>query len=156
MNPVMALTYRMTSDRDAASDLAQETFVTAWKELGQYRGQGPVRSWVWKIAANRSLNYIESKSVRTRIETANAAPEDSTEHTPERQLVQEELRRGMLEFMATLPPQQRLAFDLRFYQQLSFEEIAQVMGRALGTVKTLYRESVAKLRVHAQTSGWRS
>lgn len=156
LNPVMALTYRMTGDRDAASDLAQETFLTAWKEIGQYRAEGPVRSWVWKIAANRSLNYIESRLTRTRIEAGNAPSETVTEQTPQRQLEQEELRRGMLAFMATLPPQQRLAFDLRFYQQLSFEEMSQVMGRALGTVKTLYREAVAKLRVHAQTAGWHS
>ena len=156
LNPVMALTYRMTGDRDAASDLAQETFVTAWKEIGQYRAEGAVRSWVWKIAANRSLNYIESRATRARLESNNAPAEIATEQTPDRQLEQEELRRGMLTFMSTLPPQQRLAFDLRFYQQLSFEEMSQVMGRALGTVKTLYREAVAKLRVHAQTSGWQS
>lgn len=156
MNPVMALTYRMTGDRDAASDLAQETFVTAWKEIGQYRREGAVRSWIWKIAANRSLNYIEARSTRTRIETGNAPGETAAEPTPQRELEVEELRRGVVEFMSTLPPQQRLAFDLRFYQQLSFEEMSQVMDRALGTVKTLYREAVGKLRVHAEASGWRS
>lgn len=156
MNPVMALTYRMTGDREAAEDLAQETFVRAWSEIEQYKGAGPVRSWIWKIAANRSLNYIESRSTHTRLEVQAAPGEASTELSPQRQLEQEELRRGMLAFMATLPPQQRLAFDLRFYQQLSFEDMSQVMDRALGTVKTLYREAVSKLRVHAQASGWRS
>ncbi len=156
MNPVMALTYRMTGDRDAASDLAQETFVRAWREIGQYKGEGPVRSWIWKIAATRSLNYIESRSTRVRLE-ANAAP-DEIYNTPgaHRELEQEELRKGMLKFLETLPPQQRLAFDLRFYQQLSFEEISVVMERALGTVKTLYREAVEKLRRHAVAEGWRS
>lgn len=156
MNPVMALTYRMTGDREAASDLAQETFVRAWREIGQYKGTGPVRSWIWKIAANRSLNYIESRSTRVRLEEQAAPEEMSNDPNPQRELEQEELRRGMLAFMATLPPQQRLAFDLRFYQQLSFEEMSQVMDRALGTVKTLYREAVEKLRTHAQTSGWHS
>jgi RNA polymerase sigma factor (sigma-70 family) len=156
MNPVMALTYRLTGDRDTASDLAQETFVTAWKEISQYRGQGPIKNWVWRIASNRSLNYLESRARRQKLEAVAAPDEVSTHDAPDRNFEQSELQRGVLEFMSTLPPQQRVAFDLRFYQQLSFEEMSEIMGRALGTVKTLYREAVGKLRLHAQRSGWRS
>jgi RNA polymerase sigma-70 factor (ECF subfamily) len=58
-------------------------------------------------------------------------------------------------FMATLPPQQRAIFELRFYKEMSFEEIAGAMERAVGTVKTGYREAVKKLRVYAQEKGWR-
>ena len=155
MNPVMALTYRMTGDRDAASDLAQETFLRAWTEIAQYKGEGPVRSWIWKIAATRSLNFIESRSTRVRLEAKSAPDEISESPNAHREMEQEELRKGMLKFMETLPPQQRLAFDLRFYQQLSFEEMAVAMDRALGTVKTLYREAVEKLRRHAVAEGWR-
>lgn len=156
MNPVMALTYRMTGDRDAASDLAQETFLRAWSEIAQYKGEGPVRSWIWKIAATRSLNYLESRSTRVRLEAKSAPDEISESPSAHREMEQEELRKGMLKFMETLPPQQRLAFDLRFYQQLSFEEMSVAMDRALGTVKTLYREAVEKLRRHAVAEGWRA
>ncbi|MBI5266063.1 MAG: sigma-70 family RNA polymerase sigma factor [candidate division Zixibacteria bacterium] len=156
MNPVMALTYRMTGDRDVASDLAQETFVTAWEELSHFRGQSSVKSWVWRIAANRSLNYLESLSRRRTHELTNISEDIAAPGNIHRELEQDELRRGVLAFMSTLPPQQRLVFELRFYQQMSFEEISQAMDRALGTVKTLYREAIGKLRAHAKQSGWRS
>jgi RNA polymerase sigma-70 factor (ECF subfamily) len=156
MNPVMALTYRMSGDRDTASDLAQETFVAAWKELAQFRGQSSIKSWIWRIAANRSLNYLESKNRRLQLERTIPPVDMTTNDSPDRRYEQDELRRDVLAFMATLPPQQRLVFDLRFYQQCSFEGISQIMGRALGTVKTLYREAVGKLRIHARQTGWRS
>ena len=156
MNPVMALIYRMTGDREVASDLAQETFVTAWEELSHFRGQSSVKSWVWRIAANRSLNYIESAGRRRKHEINDISADAAAPGNADRNLEQEELRRGVLSFMGTLPPQQRLVFELRFYQQFSFEEISQAMGRAVGTVKTLYREAVSKLRVHAQQAGWRA
>jgi RNA polymerase sigma-70 factor (ECF subfamily) len=56
--------------------------------------------------------------------------------------------------MDTLPPQQRLVFDLRFYRQLPFKEIAKILDSAEGTVKTHYRQAVAKLRDHAASRGW--
>jgi RNA polymerase sigma factor (sigma-70 family) len=156
MNPVMALTYRMTGDRDVASDLAQETFVTAWQELSHFRGHSSVKSWVWRIAANRSLNYLESQSSRRTHELSDISEEVASPGSIHRELEQDELRRGVLSFMNTLPPQQRLVFELRFYQQLSFEEISQAMGRAVGTVKTSYREAINKLRTHAKQAGWQS
>ena len=55
----------------------------------------------------------------------------------------------ILEFMATLPPQQRATFELRFYRGMTFEEIARATGRAVPTVKTNYRQAVAKLRQFA-------
>ena len=57
--------------------------------------------------------------------------------------------------MSTLPVQQRLAFELRFYKELSFKEIAEVSGNAIGTVKTNYREAIKKLREQAIEKGWR-
>lgn len=74
--------------------------------------------------------------------------------TPDVLWRQERLRRGLTAFLARLPEQQRLAFELRFYQGLSFQEMAAVTGKALGTVKTNYRQAVQKLRKHALEQGW--
>jgi len=154
MNAVVALTYRMTGDRDSALDLAQESFVSAWENLSRFRGDAKFESWVYRIAVNKCLNYLESrKSV-----SLDTVPEElltsSEESAADQLMAREELRQGVLAFMATLPPQQRAVFELRFYRQMSFEEISQATERALGTVKTNYREAVQKLRAYAQSHGW--
>lgn len=154
MKPVAALAYRMTGDRDASFDLAQDTFVSAWQNLGGYRGEAGFESWVLRIAGNKTLNHLKAeRRTVTGYRFDGETAEISTE--PDSALVKEELRRGVLEFMQSLPEQQRLVFNLRFYRELTFEEIATVLDKAIGTVKTNYREAVKKLRVHAMEKGWR-
>lgn len=154
MNAVVALTYRMTGNRDSALDLAQETFVSAWENLARFRGDSKFESWVYRIAVNKCLNYLETrKSVSLETVPDEQLPVAETV-AADQLLEREELRQGVLAFMATLPPQQRAIFELRFYRQMTFEEIADATGRALGTVKTNYREAVQKLREHAISQGW--
>lgn len=153
MSKLLAHTYRMTGDRDAAIDLAQETMVTAWEQRDSWRGEAGFGSWLYRIATNKTLNYLDSS--RRHQELNQQAPTSSTiSDAPDRAVEREELRRRVLGFMATLPPAQRTVFDLRFYRQLSFDEIARVTERAVGTVKTSYREAVKKLRALALAEGW--
>lgn len=155
MNQVTAQTFRMTGERDSALDLAQDTFVSAWENIGTFRGESNFAGWVSRIASNKSLNFIKARARRQTTGEVSEQLPDSTAVSPERQLFQNELADRVLEFMHNLPPQQRAIFELRFYKQLSFEEIAKTTDRALGTVKTGYREAVKKLRTMALAKGYR-
>ena len=157
MNNVMALTYRMTGDREAARDLTQETFVSAWENLANFRGEAAFTSWLFRIASNKSLNYLKSSDRKNRSlddETAEPVAVPEEESSPERHLANRQLREQLHEFLADLPDAQRRVFELRFYQQLKFTEIAAVIGKAEGTAKTHYRLAVAKLRDWAREKGW--
>ena len=157
MNDIVALTYRMTGDREAAHDLTQDTYVSAWEKLSDFRGEAKFTTWLYRIASNKALNYKSSVAV-SRTESLDTetggTPRDRASVAPDRLVEQQQLREGVLAFMGTLPPQQRIVFELRFYRQMSFEEIAETTRRALGTVKTHYREAVGKLRQYAQERGW--
>ncbi len=158
MNEIVAMTYKMTGDSQAAADLAQETFIAAWKNLGSFRGDSSVSSWLYRIAANKTLNHLKKEKKYSSFDSVpdvNIQPIDHSPEDPSRLLEKKQLREEMLDFMQTLPTQQRLAFELRFYKQLSFAEIGETTGSALGTVKTNYREAIKKLRKHAIESGWR-
>lgn len=156
MNPVVALIYRMTGERESAVDLSQESFVAAWQKLKTYRGESKFESWLFAIAANKTLNFIKARDRHRGDSPENTPIELATTDTPETEMVQSELRENVLNFMESLPAQQRLVFNLRFYRQLSFEEISVTTGKALGTVKTNYREAVKKLRRVALEKGWKS
>lgn len=152
MPRVSALTFKMTGDREMAADLAQETFVSAWTGLAAFRREASFGGWLYRIATNKTLNLLEKEKRRSGSGTPIEEPVAAT--TPEIDLEQTELRRQMLLFMQSLPPQQRAVFELRFYKQLSFEETAAASGKALGTVKTLFREAVRKLREVARREEW--
>ncbi len=147
----------MTGDRDTAFDLAQETFVSAWEHLDGFRGEARFENWLYRIASNKALNHLSRGTVSRTVsldgddlELAGPAGQSS----PDQILERARLREDVLGFMAQLPPQQRLVFELRFYKQMNFGEIAAATGKALGTVKTNYREAVAKLRLFAREKGW--
>lgn len=151
MNPVTALTYKMTQDRDSALDLAQDTFVAAWQNLSSFKGEARFESWLYRIAANKSLNFVKRESRTVRDHDTDLMPASDNLETA---TYQKELRRRVADFMSRLPAQQKLVFELRFYKEMSFEEVARVTDKALGTVKTLYREAVKKLREVAVSEGW--
>jgi RNA polymerase sigma factor (sigma-70 family) len=155
MNPIVALTYRMTGDREAALDLAQDTFVSAWQNLRSFRGEARFETWLYRIASNKAINYTHRVQTAALNDVAAESVVDPASISPDETLSRDELAQAVLHFMQTLPPQQRIVFDLRFYKQLSFDEIAQVTGTAVGTVKTNYRLAVAKLREYASKKGLR-
>jgi RNA polymerase sigma factor (sigma-70 family) len=159
MKDIVALTYRMTQDRDSSSDLAQETFISAWKSLRSFRNEAKFENWLYRIAANNALNYLKQRTRRpvTSIDSleTEALASGSSPRNPEQLLQAKEIQKGVLKFMAELPDQQRLVFDLRFYKELTFEEIAEITGKAVGTVKTHYRKAIIKLRTFAERKGWR-
>jgi len=156
MSQVTALTYKMTGDRDTALDLAQDSFISAWEKLRTYRGEASFASWLYRIATNKTLNYLKAASRQTSMSDLPEQIDGSDLASPERSIHRKELAEQVRLFMTTLPPQQRAIFELRFYKEMPFEEIAQATGRALGTVKTGYREAVKKLRIFARDKGWRS
>ncbi len=151
MNKTTALTYKITSDRDLAVDVAQDSFVAAWQNLHTFKFEAKFESWLYRIAYNKSLNAIkkEVKQVKDYDFDLQASNSD-----PERDLYQKELRKKVLTFLDTLPKEQRAVFELRFYKNMAFAEISETTGKALGTVKTLYREAVKKLRDRAIKQRW--
>jgi len=158
MNQVVGLTYRMTGDRQTAQDLAQDAFISAWENIRKFRGEARFSSWLYRIATNRVLNHLKAKSSQTvalpQEETAGSRSLISNIGNPERDFEQGRLRDEVIEFMATLPPMQQTVFELRFYEDMPFEEISRTIGKALGTVKTHYRQAVIKLRARARQRGW--
>lgn len=154
MTRVVALTYRITGNRETALDLAQDTFVSAWENLHTYRGEAGFANWVFRIATNKALNHLKAATRRRSQDDFDFDNIEATDPGPERQMHRRELAEQVCDFMASLPPQQRAIFELRFYKEMPFDEIADVLQRALGTVKTGYREAIKKLRVHALEKGW--
>jgi RNA polymerase sigma-70 factor (ECF subfamily) len=142
---MFALTYRMTGDREAALDLVQEVFFTVYKEIHRFREEAGLATWLYRIAANKTLNYLKRKKIVSFISlSAAAARQPVYEITDD--LEKAELSRRLQQAVAALPPKQRLAFNLRFYERMPFKEIAAAMNTSESTVKTNYQRAVEKLR----------
>jgi RNA polymerase sigma-70 factor (ECF subfamily) len=158
MSPnIFAVTYRLTKNREAALDLTQEVLIAAWTKIKDFRFEAKFSSWVFRIAHNKSLNYLNSARAASGQIIERSASEQTVSGSaqPDEILYRKELKASVQEFMGELPPAQKMVFELRFYQHKTFEEIAKITERAVGTVKTNYREAVKKLRLTAESEGWR-
>lgn len=139
--PISAFVYRMVGDYDAALDLTQEIFIKVYASLGRYRPEFKFSTWIYKIAHNAAIDHLRRTSSRERslsvgTETDNyELPLESEGLTPEQQSEREE-RRGEIESVVrSLPTAYRELIVLRHSQDLTYEEIVDVTGLPLGTVK---------------------
>lgn len=141
--PVLSVISRLIRDPAAAEDVAQEAFVKAFRHLHRYDPQWRLASWLFKIAHNTAIDHLRRRRPETvPLEAPDADGEGRWErfHAPEQEGPEEqaastELAAAVDQALGGLREQYREILELRFQQGLSYEEIAEVMGLALGTVK---------------------
>jgi len=146
---VYNIAYRMVGQRETAQDLAQETFLRAFKALVTFDPNRPFGPWLYRIATNLSINWVK----RARLPTVSLDaphPADGDDAAPlavpdtlaepatrfDQVEMQTQLRRAIL----SLPPDYRVVIELRHFQEMSYGEMAEALNAPIGTVKTrLYR-----------------
>ena len=135
--PVFSLVYRMVRQREEAEELASEAFFKAFRALASYDPEQPFSSWIFKIASNLSIDWLRKR----KLETSSLDEEDSVWEVPdERPTAEEALEhrqtmRVVEEAIGKLAPDYRAVVLLRHQEERSYEEIADILGLPLGTVK---------------------
>jgi RNA polymerase sigma-70 factor (ECF subfamily) len=157
--PIYALAYRVIGREEDARDVAQETFLRAFRALAGFKGQAKFSSWLYRITLNLCRDWIrrERRAPITQapegvdlIELASAAePSESVEDLVARR----ELGRAVAKAMAMLPEEQRTAIVLKEYHGLTFQEIADLLDCPLSTVKTRLYQGLTVLRKQLDLAG---
>ena len=139
--PIASYVYRMVGDYDAALDLTQEVFIKVYNSLSRYRSEFKFSTWIYKIAHNTAIDHLRRHTVRDQIMTADGdGPRseiaiESRRLTPEQESEREERRLEIESVVQSLPAAYRELIVLRHSHDLSYDEIAEVTGLPLGTVK---------------------
>jgi len=151
---VYNLCYRMLGDADAAADVAQDTFISAYRNLGKFRG-GLFRSWLLRIASNACLDALRARKRRPTV-SLGAKRDDDDEGTGldvpdlgealDETAMRRELGAAIQQGLAQLPEDQRIVIVLSDVQGMAYEEIAQITNTNLGTVKSRLSRGRARLR----------
>ncbi len=137
---------RITNDSDAAADCAQEAFIRAYKALHQYDPALPFGPWIYRIATNASLNYVQRWHAHESPVEELPESVEPDEAGPEAAALRREELAEVLAALAELPAPYRAALTLRHMQQLSYQEVAEALGIPIGTVKTHLHRARATLR----------
>ena len=139
--PIASYVYRMVGDYDAALDLTQEVFIKVYNSLSRYRSEFKFSTWIYKIAHNAAIDHLRRHTVRDQIlaaggdGTRSELAVESRRLTPEQESEREERRSEIESVVQSLPAAYRELIVLRHSHDLSYDEIAEVTGLPLGTVK---------------------
>ena len=152
--PIFSILLRMVRDRPTAEDLAQETFLRAFRSLSTYDTGRKLSSWLFTIAHNVAIDHLRKKKLATvPLETPDDTPEPldtaatPESQSPERVAMRSAFRRAFETALGALRPEYAEVLVLRFQEGLAYDEIAAIVGLPLGTVKThLYRARRALAR----------
>ncbi len=158
--PVLSLIYRIVRDREKAEDLAQETFIKVLNAIDRYNPSFKFSSWIFKIAHNTALDHLRKREPQmlslegsphalTPDEAESSAlTAVSSDENPEEYASHRELGVELDAAIARLRPEYRTAIILWHHEARPYEEIAEVMGLPLGTVKTYIHRARNELRQH--------
>ena len=156
---LLAEAYRVIGQEEDARDVAQETFLRAFRALPGFKGQAKFSSWLYRIALNLCRDWIRRKKRAPLVEmpegvdVAEMAAESGPTESIEDLVARQEMSRIVAEGMKLLPEEQRTAIVLKEYHGLTFQEIADLQGCPLSTVKTRLYQGLSVLRRHLESQG---
>lgn len=144
--PVYWQIRKLVVRHEDADDILQNVFLKAWNNLHNFRGDAKLSTWLYKIAINESINFLNKE--RTRNNISVDTEDDSyllNNIEADEYFDGDELQAELLKAVATLPEKQRLVFNMRYFDEMKYEEISEILGTSVGALKASYHHAVKKI-----------
>ncbi len=136
---------KIVIDHSDADDVLQNTFIKAWKNLSGFREDAGLFTWLFRIATNESLSFIKKQK------TASLFSLDSNEYHLSQKLENDiyfdgdDLQKKLQKAILKLPDKQRIVFNMKYYDEMKYEEIAKILETSVGALKASYHHAVKKI-----------
>ncbi len=138
--PLYWLIRKMVRSHDDANDVLQNTFLKAWDNIENFRGEAKLSTWLYKIAINESLSYLERERRRDTAPLDDAATAIADSHFDG-----DELSRRLAQAVDSLPEKQRLVFNMKYFDDMKYDEISEILGTSVGALKASYHLATKKI-----------
>ncbi len=136
---------RLVLNHDDANDVLQETLIQAWKNIDYFRGESKLSTWLYRIAINQSLNFLNKQKAQQSISMDNEEASVANQLESDPYFDGEKAQRLLQQALTTLPDKQRLVFNLRYFDELTYTEISEIIGSSVGALKADYHLAVKKI-----------
>jgi len=136
---------RMVIDHDDADDVAQNVFIKVWNNLDSFREDSKFFTWLYRIAVNESLSFLKSKRLHSFLSLASPEALMIKSLNSESYFDGEEIQKKLQIAILGLPKKQKLVFNMRYYDDLSYEEMSEILGTSVGALKASYHFAVKKI-----------
>lgn len=141
---------KMVIDHDDANDLTQEAFIKVWKNLDKFREESRLFTWIYRIATNECLSFLNKKKRKFFVPIHDVAGELATKIDEGHLVSGDEIQLKLQKAILTLPEKQRAVFNMKYFDELKFDEIAEITGTSVGALKASYHLASKKIEKFIQ------
>ena len=136
---------RIVLDHDDADDVLQNTFIKVYRSIDGFKGESKLYSWMYRIATNEALTFLKQKS--RKLGVSNDELQEKMADTLQSDVYFEgdEIQLKLQKALATLPEKQKLVFNMKYFQEMKYEEISEVLETSVGGLKASYHLAVKKI-----------
>lgn len=143
---------RMVKNHDDANDLMQNTFMKVWKALDTFRADSQLFTWIYRIATNETITFLNSKARKATISFDGSETDEDEGYAPS-QYVQGEsslmeadkIQQKLLRAIDSLPEKQKMVFNLRYYDEMPYEQMSAILDTSVGSLKASYHHAAQKI-----------
>lgn len=136
---------KMVIDHDDSNDLTQETFIKVWKSLSAFRSDSQLYTWIYRIATNECLAFLNKKKKKFFIPINDVSAELEEKLEQDAHICGDEIELKFQKALLKLPDKQRLVFNMKYFEEMKYEEIAEILGTSVGALKASYHLAVKKI-----------
>ena len=142
---VYRLIRRMVIDHDDADDLTQTTFIKVFENIDDFEGKSKLSTWIFRIAVNEALNFLRHKRHKLFVPIVNVERQLSNKIETGSNFNGDEIEKKLQKAILTLPEKQRLVFNMRYYENIKYDEMSTILGTSIGALKASYHLAEEKI-----------
>ncbi len=136
---------KMVIDHDDTDDILQNVFIKVWNSLDGFREDSQLYTWIYRIATNECLTHLKNKKKRFFLPIADVEHELSDMLSSSDNFSADKLQLKLQQAILTLPEKQRLVFNMRYYDEIKYEDMSEILGTSVGALKASYHHAVQKI-----------
>jgi RNA polymerase sigma-70 factor (ECF subfamily) len=137
---------KMVVVHEDADDVLQNTFIKAWNGLETFKGEAKLYTWLYRIATNESINFLNQKRGRQMMSLEDAGNELSQALYHDMYFSGDELQLQLQQAILSLPEKQRLVFNMKYFDEMPYEDMSEILGTSVGALKASYHHAVKKIK----------
>ena len=150
--PLYNLIRSIVLNHDDANDVLQNTFVKIFQNISKFKGESKLFSWVYRIATNEALTFIKSKATRNKISNEELLSKTIDNLPADVYFNGNEIELKLQKAISLLPEKQQLVFKMKYFEELKYDEISDILGTSVGALKASYHFAVKKIEDYLNTN----
>ena len=141
---------RLLCSHEDTDDLLQDIFVKIWSSLSTFRGESQLYTWLYRIATNESLNFLQKQKIRAALRFEDITSKLDDKIDDDTGVDGNEAQKALMKAVSRLPSKQKTVFIMRWFDDLSYEDISEILGTSVGALKASYHFAQEKIRAEIE------